>query len=73
MRDFRLTRRATLARLRRVNDALAFWDEHDAALARPDLFAPPEHPRVSREALESLQQTLVAAIGEQAAARERRN
>ena len=32
---------ATLARLRRVNDALAAWDEHEAALARQDLFAGP--------------------------------
>jgi hypothetical protein len=32
---FRTTRRAAAARLRRVNAALARWDEYDAAAAMP--------------------------------------
>jgi len=71
---FHLTRHATLKRLCRVNATLSAWDEHEAALARPDLFPnPPEAPTVSREVLTSLQQTLVAAIAEQEAVWERRN
>ena len=73
VRQFRLTRHATLKRLCRVNRALSAWDEHEAAQARPDLFPVPEPPDLSREALKSLQQTLVAGIAEQAAAWERRN
>ena len=73
VRDLQVTRRATLARLRRVNAALAAWDEHEAALARPDLFPVPEAPSVSRAALKSLQRELVAALVEQEAAWERRN
>ncbi len=73
VRRFLLTRRATLKRLCRVNRALSAWDEHEAALGRPDLFPVPEPPDLSREALKSLQQTLVAAIAEQEAAWERRN
>ena len=72
-RGFHLTRRATLQRLCRVNRALSAWDEHEAALARPDLFPVPEAPRVSRAALKSLQQTLVATIAEHGAVWERRN
>jgi len=37
VRQFRLTRHATVKRLCRVNAALSTWDEHDAALARPDV------------------------------------
>ncbi len=70
---FLLTRHATLKRLCRVNRALSAWDEHEAALGRPDLFPVPEPPDLSREALKSLQQTLVAAIAEQEAVWERRN
>ena len=73
MRQFHLTRRATLKRLCRVNAALSAWDEHEAARARPDLFPVPEPPSVSRDALKSLQRALVAAIAEQAATWERRN
>jgi citrate lyase beta subunit len=35
LRVFLRHRRATLARLRRVNEALSRWDEHDAAAAMP--------------------------------------
>ena len=74
VRRFLLTRRATLARLRRVNEALSAWDEYEAARERPDLFpAPPEPPKLSRDALKSLQQTLVATVSEQEAIWGRRN
>ena len=74
VRRFLLTRRATLARLRRVNAALSAWDEYEAARERPDLFpAPPRPPTLGREALKGLQQTLVAALMEQGEAWERRN
>ena len=73
MRDFRATRRATLARLRRVNAALSVWDEHETARMRPDLFPVPEPPSVSREALKSLRQELVATLLEQERVWERRN
>ena len=69
-----LTRRATLARLRRVNAALSAWDEYEAARERPDPFpAPPRPPTLGREALKSLQQALVATVCEQEAAWEQRN
>ena len=35
LRAFLTKRRATLARLRRVNEPLSRWDEHDAAAAMP--------------------------------------
>ncbi len=70
---FLLTRHATLKRLCRVNAALSAWDEYDAALGRPDLFPVPEPPDLSREALKSLQQALVAVLAEQEATWERRN
>ena len=73
VRQFRLTRHATLKRLCRVNRALSAWDEHEAAGLAPDLFPVPEAPSVGREALKSLQQALVAAIAEQEATWERRN
>ena len=73
VRQFRLTRHATVKRLCRVNAALAAWDEHEAARARPDLFPGTEPPSVSREALKSLQQTLVATLVEQEAVWDRRN
>ena len=73
VRRFRLTRRATLKRLCRVNRALSAWDEHEAALGRPDLFPVPEPPDLSRDALKSLQHELVAALFEQEAVWERRN
>jgi len=73
VRQFRLTRHATVKRLCRVNRSLSAWDEHEAARARPDLFPGTAPPTVSRAALKSLQQALVAAIAEQEAAWERRN
>jgi hypothetical protein len=74
IRRFLLTRRATLARLRRVNEALSAWDEYEMARERPGLFpAPAEPPQLSRAALKSLQQTLMAALMEQEEAWERRN
>ena len=73
VRQFRLTRHATVKRLCRVNRALSAWDEHDAARARPDLFRIPEPPSVSRAALKSLQHELVAGLVEQEAVWERRN
>jgi hypothetical protein len=40
LRAFLRHRRATLARLRRVNEALSRWDEHDAAAAMPAALRP---------------------------------
>ena len=73
VRQFRLTRHATVKRLCRVNRALSTWDEHEAAGLAPDLFPIPEPPDLSREALKSLQQALVAAIVEQEEVWEWRN
>jgi hypothetical protein len=50
-RAFLHHRRATLARLRRVNAALSRWDEHDAAAALPAALRPvvtPPLPSVAR-------------------------
>ena len=68
-----MTRRATLAGLHRVNAALSVWDEREAARTRPDLFPIPERPSLSREALKSPRQELVATLLEQEGVWERWN
>jgi hypothetical protein len=65
LRAFLRTRRATAARLRRVNAALSRWDEYDAAAAMPaDLRPHVERPTLSRGALKELQRTLCVFVGE---------
>jgi hypothetical protein len=74
LRAFLRTRRATAARLRRVNAALSRWDEYDAAAAMPaDLRPQVERPTLGRGALKKLQGMLVGAIGELEELWERRN
>jgi hypothetical protein len=50
-------RRATLARLRRVNEALSRWDEINAAAEMPEELRPPpvQQPTVSWASLKDLQ------------------
>ena len=74
VRAFHGQRAATLSRLRRVNEALARWDEVEAAAAVPEDLRPHvEAPTLSRQALQELQQMLGECIGELEAAWERRN
>ena len=59
------TRTATLARLRRVNEALSQWDEAEAAASMPEDLRPQvEAPTLSRTALKELQAVLVGVIDE---------
>ena len=74
LRAFRLRRRATIARLQRVNEALSRWDEYDCGQAMPPELRPRvRHPTLSRPALKELQGMLCDVIREQEAAWERRN
>jgi hypothetical protein len=75
LRAFLTKRRATLARLRRVNEALSRWDEVHAAAAMPgDLRPPPvRQPSVCWPALKELQGMLGEVLGELEEAWERRN
>jgi len=67
-------RRATLTRLRRVNEALSRWDEHDAAAAMPATLRPVvERPTLGRQALKELQRELAVFACELEEAWERRN
>src|SRR3954471_5053092 len=72
---FRVRRRATLARLRRVNEALSRWDEIHAAAEMPEELRPPpvEQPSVSWASLKELQRMLGEVLGELEEAWERRN
>ena len=59
------TRAATLARLRRVNEALAQRDEAEAAAVIPEPLRPQvETPTLSRTALKEVQAMLVGVIDE---------
>ncbi len=72
--DFHSRRRATQARLQRVNAALARWDEYDCAQARPPELRPRvRRPTLGRPALKELQGMLCDVIREQEAAWEPRN
>jgi hypothetical protein len=63
VRSFQTLRAATLARLRRVNEALFAWDEYGAAAAMPaDLHPQVGPPTLSRAALKELQRMLVEVI-----------
>jgi hypothetical protein len=75
LRAFLKHRRVTLARLRRVNEALSRWDEIHAAAEMPeDLRTPPvEQPTVSWASLKELQGMLGDVLGELDAVWERRN
>ena len=55
--DLEATRRATRARLRRINATLAAWDDYAADRGHDEVI-------LSREALQSLQRTLVGVLGE---------
>ena len=73
-RAFLTERRATLARLRRVNEALSRWDEYDAAAAMPVALRPVvERPTLGRQALKELQRELAVFACELEQAWERRN
>ena len=58
--------RGTLARLRRVNDALSHWDEIHAAAEMPQHLRPPpvEQPTMSWASLKELQGMLGELPGE---------
>jgi hypothetical protein len=75
LRAFLRQRRATLARLRRVNEALSRWDEINAAAEMPEDLRPPpvEQPSVSWASLKELQGMLDEALGELEEGWERRN
>jgi hypothetical protein len=74
LRAFLTKRRATLARLRRVNEALSRWDEHDAAAAMPAALRPVvERPTLGRQALNELQRELAVFACELEQAWERRH
>jgi hypothetical protein len=74
MRAFLAHRAATLARLRRVNEALSRWDEYEAAAELPEDCRPlVEPPTLGRAALKELQRMLCAFVGELEEAWERRN
>lgn len=58
-------RRATAARLQRVNRALSAWDEYDGAAAMPaDLRPRVRRPTLGRPALKELQGMLIDRLGE---------
>ena len=72
---FRARRRAALARLKRVNFALAAWDAWEAAQAMPAEVRPLvlRLGPLGRKALGDLRRVLVDVIGELEAAWGRRN
>ena len=64
-RAFLAQRTATRARFRRVHEALARWDEVEAAAAMPEDLRPQvEAPTLSRTALKELQAVLVGVTDE---------
>ena len=74
LRAFRTHQRATLARLRRVNEALSHWDEYEAAAAMPTALRPVvERPTLGRQALKELQRELAVFACELEQAWERRH
>jgi hypothetical protein len=75
VRAFLRHRRGTLARLRRVNEALSRRDEINAAAEMPEEArpAPVERPSVSWASLKELQGILGELLGELEEAWERRN
>jgi hypothetical protein len=66
LRAFRARQRATLARLRRVKEALSRWDEVRAAAEMPEDLRPPpvQQPTVSWASLKELQGMLGEVLGE---------
>jgi hypothetical protein len=75
LRLFLTERRATLARLRRANEALRRWDVINAAAEMPEDLGPPpvEQPSVSWASLKELQGMLGDGLGELESAWERRH
>jgi hypothetical protein len=65
LRAFLQHRHARLVRLRRVNEAVARWDEYHAPAAMPPELRPPivEPPQLSWETCKELQQMLCEEIG----------
>jgi hypothetical protein len=74
-RAFLTKRRATLARLRRVNEALSRGDEIHAAAEMPEELRPPPvpQPSVSWASLKELQGMLGEVLGELDESWERRS
>ena len=71
---FRRNRLTTLARLRRVNRAIARLDEYEAAQHMPaDIRPQVRPPDLGRDALESLRQTLEEVLAELEVMWDRRN
>ena len=74
MMVFRRNRLATLARLRRVNRAIARLDEYEAAQLMPaDIRPQVRLPDLGRDALESLRETVEKLLAEMELIWERRN
>jgi hypothetical protein len=74
LESFKKRRPSTLVRLRRVNAAIAAWDEWEAAeLIPPENGSRLRHPQLSREVLESLRATLEEVLHEMEWVWERRN
>lgn len=72
--DFKRHQLRTLGRLKRVNQALARWDEYESAQSLPEDIRPEvTPPSLSRDALQSLRATLVSILGELDEMWERRN
>ena len=71
---FRRNRLTTLARLRRVNRAIAHLDEYEAAQHMPpDIRPQVRPPDLGRGALESLRETVEKVLAEMELMWERRN
>jgi hypothetical protein len=71
---FRRNRLTTLARLRRINHAIAQLDEYEAAqIMPPDIQHQVRSPDLSRDALQSLCQVLEEALKDLEVMWERRN
>ena len=71
---FRRNRLTTLARLRRVNRAIARLDEYEAAQLMPaDIRPQVRPPDLGRDALESLRETVEKVLAEMELMWERRN
>ena len=74
MMVFRRNRLATLARLRRVNRAIARLDEYEAAQLMPaDIRPQVRPPDLGRDALQSLRQVLEETLKDLEVMWERRN
>jgi len=74
LRALQKKRRANLARLDRVNRAIAQWDEYECAQNMlPDVRPQVERPALGRKALESLRKMLQEVLSEMEMMWERKN